>query len=34
MEAAIALTPLGGKEKGIKYSDLADESIVRQLALK
>jgi len=31
METAIALTPLGGKEKEIKYGDVADESIVREL---
>ncbi len=28
---AIALTPAGGKEKDIKYQDIVDESIVREL---
>jgi NitT/TauT family transport system substrate-binding protein len=31
MEAAIALTPAGGKEKEIKVSDIVDESVVREL---
>ena len=31
MEAAIALTPAGGKEKEIRYSDIVDESMVREL---
>lgn len=31
METAIQLTPLGGKEKEIKASDLIDESFVREL---
>jgi hypothetical protein len=31
MESAIQLTPLGGKEKEIKVSDLVDESFVREL---
>ena len=31
LETAIQLTPLGGKEKEIKVSDLADESFVREL---
>ena len=31
METAIQLTPLGGKEKEIKVSDLVDESFVREL---
>jgi NitT/TauT family transport system substrate-binding protein len=31
MAAAIALTPAGGKEKEIRYSDLVDESMIREL---
>jgi NitT/TauT family transport system substrate-binding protein len=31
METAIALTPLGGKEKEIKFGDLVDETLVREL---
>lgn len=31
METAIALTPVGGKEKEIRYGDLVDESIIREL---
>ena len=31
MEAAIALTAAGGKEKEIKYSDIVDESMIREL---
>ena len=31
LETAIQLTPLGGKEKEIKVSDLTDESFVREL---
>ncbi len=31
METAIALTPAGGKEKEIKYADIVDESMVREL---
>ena len=31
LETAIQLTPLGGKEKEIKITDLADESFVREL---
>jgi NitT/TauT family transport system substrate-binding protein len=31
METAIGLTPLGGKEKELKFSDLVDETLVREL---
>jgi NitT/TauT family transport system substrate-binding protein len=31
METAIALTPAGGKEKEIRYSDIVDESMIREL---
>ena len=31
METAIGLTPLGGKEKELKFGDLADETLVREL---
>lgn len=31
MEAAIALTPAGGKEKEIRYNDIVDESMIREL---
>jgi NitT/TauT family transport system substrate-binding protein len=31
METAIALTAAGGKEKEIKYNDLVDESMIREL---
>lgn len=31
VENAIALTPAGGKEKDVKYRDIVDESIVREL---
>ena len=31
MAAAIALTPAGGKEKEIRYSDIVDESMIREL---
>jgi hypothetical protein len=31
METAVALTPVGGKEKQIKYTDIVDESLIREL---
>jgi len=31
MKTAIELTPAGGKEKQVKYSDIVDESLVREL---
>jgi NitT/TauT family transport system substrate-binding protein len=31
METAIALTPAGGKEKEIRYSDIVDESMIHEL---
>ncbi|OLC70601.1 MAG: hypothetical protein AUH87_04195 [Deltaproteobacteria bacterium 13_1_40CM_4_54_4] len=31
METAIALTPTTGREKEVKYTDIVDESLVREL---
>jgi hypothetical protein len=31
MVTAIELTPAGGKEKQVKYGDIVDESLVREL---
>jgi hypothetical protein len=31
METAIGLTPAAGKEREIKYNDIVDESMIREL---